>query len=83
MIYPCKFYKMQVEDHMFWAAESFVLKGCVGQGDTFDEAVKSLEESEKVWMESAKEYGFEIPSIPITMVSISNNSIITFYDKGE
>lgn len=81
MIYPCKFYKMQVEDHTFWGAESLVLKGCVGQGDTFEEAVKSIEENEKVWMETAKEYGFEIPSIPITMVSISRNSILTFYDE--
>lgn len=62
---PYKVYKMKVEDHIFWVAESSCLKGCVGQGDTIEEAVSTLEENEEVWLETAEECGIDIPDIPI------------------
>ena len=65
MKYPCKIYKTQVEDHVFWVAESTCLKGCVGQGETADGAVSELEENEIVWLDAAAEIGIEIPIIPI------------------
>lgn len=65
MKYPFKVYQTHVEKHVFWIAECPCLKGCVGQGDTIDEAIRELEENETVWLETAVECGIEIPSIPI------------------
>jgi predicted RNase H-like HicB family nuclease len=33
-----------------WVAESLVLKGCVGQGETMQEAMKELEINEGEWI---------------------------------
>lgn len=63
-MYKFRVYKTQVESHAFFVAESTCLKGCVGQGNTFDEAIRELEENEAVWLETAKECGIEIPRIP-------------------
>ncbi len=68
MNYPFKVYQTQVENHVFWIAECRCLKGCVGQGDTIDEAISELEENETVWLETAKECGIDIPSIPIETI---------------
>ena len=65
MKYPFKVYQTQVEKHVFWVAECPCLKGCVGQGDTIDEAICELEENEAIWLETAIECGIEIPSVPI------------------
>ena len=64
MKYPFKVYQAQVEDHVFWIAESLCLNGCIGQGDTNEEAISALEENEVVWLETAKEDGIKIPPIP-------------------
>ena len=40
MRYPFTVYKTKVEEHIFWIAESPSLKGCVGQGETADDAIK-------------------------------------------
>ena len=61
MIYPYRVYKTQVEDHQFWVAES-ILNGCVGQGDTQEEALEELEENEKAWIETAREFEIDIPA---------------------
>lgn len=61
MLYEFSVYQMKVEDHLFWVAESKSLKGCVGQGDSSEEAVKELEENEKEWLNTAKEFGIPIP----------------------
>lgn len=50
-------YQMKVDDHIFWVAESIELLGCVGQGETKEQAIAELEENEKVWLETAKEFG--------------------------
>lgn len=65
MKYPFKMYQMQVEDHIFWIAESLSLKGCIGQGDSLEDAQKELEENESVWLETAEEFNMDIPPIPI------------------
>lgn len=69
MKYPFKVYQTQAEKHVFWVAECPCLKGCVGQGDTIDDAIQSLEENETVWLETAAECGIEIPSIPLESVN--------------
>lgn len=40
------------------------LRGCVGQGATTEEAIAELEENEKVWFDTAIEYGIPIPAVP-------------------
>lgn len=65
MIYPYKVYRTQVENHLFWIAECSCLKGCVGQGDTLDSAIKELEENETVWLETARECDIPIPEVPV------------------
>ena len=70
MKYPYTVYRTKVEDHTFWAAESPVLPGCVAQGETIEEALAQLEVNEREWLETAKEYGFDIPEIPVEELEI-------------
>ncbi len=65
MIYEANIYQMRVENHTFWVAESKSLKGCVGQGDTSDAAIKELEQNEKEWLETAKEFDIPIPPVSL------------------
>ncbi|MCS7032092.1 MAG: type II toxin-antitoxin system HicB family antitoxin [Gloeomargarita sp. SKYG116] len=37
------------------------LKGCVSVGETKEEALRNLEEARRLWIETAYEYGDEIP----------------------
>ena len=62
MLYEFNVYQMSVEKHTFWVAESKGLKGCVGQGDTSEEAIKELEENETEWIATAKECDIPIPT---------------------
>lgn len=62
MLYEFTVYQMEAEKHIFWVAESRLLKGCVGQGETSDEAIAELEANETIWLETAKEYRIPIPS---------------------
>ena len=43
MKYPFSVFQTEIEHHIFWIAKSNLLKGCVGQGDTQEEAIKELE----------------------------------------
>jgi predicted HicB family RNase H-like nuclease len=61
MLYEANVYQMNVEDHIFWVAESKVLKGCVGQGDTSKEAISELELNEKEWLKTAEEFDIPVP----------------------
>lgn len=61
MKYGFNIFKINVEGHVFWVAESKDLKGCVGQGDTIEEAIKELNLNEEEWLDTAKEYGIAIP----------------------
>lgn len=65
MKYEFEVYQMEVEEHLFWVAKSKVLKGCVGQGETVDDAIKELESNELEWLETAKEFDIPIPPISI------------------
>ena len=61
MRYSFSVCQKQVEDHVFWAASSSVLEGCVGQGETAIEAVRELEINEIIWINTAKKYGISVP----------------------
>lgn len=63
MKYEANIRPMVVDEHEFWIAESKVLRGCVGQGDTIQEAITELEINEKEWIEAAEEEGIPIPSM--------------------
>ena len=65
MLYPFQVYQSKVEQHVFWVAKSTALKGCVGQGDTAEEAISELEANEQDWLETAKEVGIPIPAVPV------------------
>ena len=51
MLYPFQVYQTQVEDHKFLIARSASLKGCVGQGETSDEAISELAQNEQEWID--------------------------------
>ena len=65
MIYPFKVSIQECEGHTYWVAKSSLLKGCIGQGDTPDEAISELASNETEWLETAKEFGIPIPEVPI------------------
>ena len=65
MLYPFQVYQNKVEDHVFWVARSACLKGCVGQGETAEEAISELETNEQEWIVTAKEVGIPIPAVPV------------------
>lgn len=72
MKYGCNVYKTEVEGHVFWVAESKDLKGCVGQGETAEEALSELETNEEEWLDAAKECGIPIPDPSVeTMLEYS------------
>lgn len=61
MKYAFKVYQMLVDDHLFWVAKSDSLKGCVGQGETVQDAIDELEINETEWLITAKECDIPIP----------------------
>ncbi len=65
MKYPYSAQLFREEDgECCWVARSECLKGCIGTGETPEEAVNELEENENAWLETAMEYGIEIPAVP-------------------
>lgn len=62
MKYEFKVYQMQVDEHLFWVAKSTALKGCVGQGETAQEAITELETNEAEWLITAEECDIPIPT---------------------
>lgn len=69
MKYPYNVFQTKVEKHVFWVAECPTLKGCVGQGETLDDAVAELETNVNEWIATATESGIEIPEVPIVSMS--------------
>lgn len=69
MKYPFYTYSDVVDGHTFWVAKSLALKGCVGQGDTPNDAINELAANEVAWLEEAKEFGIPIPKSVIDTVA--------------
>lgn len=69
MKYPYDVKKTQVENHVFWVAVSKCLKGCIGQGDSIEEAVSELQINEDEWIETATKFDIPIPDIQIETLS--------------
>lgn len=68
MRYPFNVFQMQVEQHVLWVAKSTQLNGCIGQGDSVEDAINELAENEDAWLETAKEIGLTIPNVAIEQV---------------
>ncbi len=64
MRYPFSAFYEKNDNVAYWVAKSASLKGCIGQGDTLEEALKELQENENAWLETAEEAGIAIPEVP-------------------
>ena len=77
MKYGCNVYKTEVEGHVFWVAESKDLKGCVGQGETVEEALSELALNEEEWLDAAKEFELPIPEPSVENMSEYSGKFMT------
>lgn len=62
MKYQATIYQSVISGQTSWIAESQILKGCVGQGNSPNEAIKELETNELEWLKAAKIFDIPIPS---------------------
>lgn len=51
-----------------WFASIPLLKGCMTQGDSREEALQMLDEAQELWLETALAEGIDIPE-PVGIVS--------------
>ena len=61
MDYPVELSKWNEEEEPYWVAEIPDLPGCVSDGETPDEAIESLEEAKRLWIEARLENGHHVP----------------------
>ncbi len=59
--YPVELSRWDEDEESYWVAEIPDLPGCVADGDTPDEAVESLEEAKRLWIEARLENGHSVP----------------------
>lgn len=64
MKYPFTVTLRETDGHTYWVAASSSLKGCVGQGETAEEATAELSDNEAEWLHTAEEVGIPIPPVP-------------------
>ena len=83
MIYPYIVFKAKEGSHIFWVAKSTELKGCIGQGDTPEEATDELKTNEIAWIETAKEVGIEIPEVQIEPQTEYSGQVTLHFSPSE
>ncbi len=59
--YPIRIFADNSSDHIYWVVEYPDLPGCIGVGDTPEEALIEGEIHKNLWLEAAQEIGEEIP----------------------
>lgn len=59
--YEIRLYTIETTNGIEYAAEIPKLKGCVGSGDSFDEALQEVLENQEIYIQTLKELGREIP----------------------
>ena len=59
--YPIELSRRDDEGEQYWVAEIPDLPGCVADGDTPDEAIESLQEAKRLWIEARLENGHPVP----------------------
>lgn len=69
MRYSYYTYTLQTKDGSVWVAESLSLNGCVGQGNTPEDAVNELEQNEVEWLTTAQKMNIDIPEEPTNRYS--------------
>jgi antitoxin HicB len=55
VIYPC--------EEGGYVAEIPALKGCLAQGETLDEVLSELKLVTELWLETAQQYGQQLPNV--------------------
>lgn len=60
MKYPFTVARVENEGHIYWVAKCSQLDGCVGQGETAEEAINELAENEIAWLKAASELGISM-----------------------
>lgn len=61
MKYEFNVFQTEANGNIYWVAKSKILKGCVGQGETAEEAILELNQNEKEWLLTAKQFNIPIP----------------------
>lgn len=69
MQYPFQIFKAAIDDNEFWIAESTVLTGCSGRGNTMQAALEELSLHEEDWLKLRQRSGGMVPRIPIESLS--------------
>jgi len=59
--YPMRIYTDESSATVEWIAEYPDLPGCVGVGDTMEEALAEAESNKKLWIEAAEKMGADVP----------------------
>ncbi len=59
--YPVQLSHQSEDDDEYWLAEALDLPGCMADGSSPDEALESLEEAKRLWIETQIEDGYEVP----------------------
>ncbi len=59
--YPVQLSHQREDDDEYWLAELLDLPGCMADGSSTDEALESLEEAKRLWIETQIEDGYEVP----------------------
>lgn len=59
--YPLRLYTDESDDLVEWIAEYSDLPGCIGVGDTAEEAIAEAEINKNLWIEAAEKLGSTIP----------------------
>lgn len=66
MKYPFNVFQMQVEQHVFWVAKSAQLNGCIGQGDSMEDAINELAEMRRLGWKQQKTSDFPSRMLPLS-----------------
>lgn len=61
MDYEIEMYTIETTDGIEFVAEIPALKGCIGSGNSYEEALEEVLENKKVYLETLKELGREVP----------------------
>jgi len=70
--YPMNVKKLSEEEGSGWIVDFQDLKGCIGTGDTIQEAIEDAIAAKEAWLETALENGKKIPE-PNYMSNFSGN----------
>ena len=59
--YPVELSRRDEEEESYWVCEVPDLPGCVADGETPDEAIESLSEAKRLWIDARLEHGHRVP----------------------